>query len=89
MGKKFINRIQFCTKIKKHIKWILNCDNYKNVPLILMHYSGIDKACLCMQVVPSLTLSLILEIGEVQSKETGRAVHITEFPLQSLEVKPN
>lgn len=54
-----------------------------------MHYSGIDKACLCMQVVPSLTLSLILEIGEVQSKETGRAVHITEFPLQSLEVKPN
>lgn len=69
MGKKFINRIQFCTKIKKHIKWILNCDNYKSVPLILMHYSGIDKACLCMQVVPSLLLLLYWKLEKCSQRK--------------------
>ena len=54
-----------------------------------MHHSGIDKACLCVQVVPSLTRFNILEIAEVQSKEMEGTVLITEFPLQSSEMYHN
>lgn len=54
-----------------------------------MCHSGIDKARLCVQVVPPLTGFHILEIGEVQSKEKEGVVLITELPLQSSEMYPN
>lgn len=54
-----------------------------------MHHSGIDKACLCVQDVPSLTGFHIFTTGEEQSKETERAVLITKFPLKSSEMCPS
>lgn len=54
-----------------------------------MRRSGIDKACLCVQDVPSLTGFHIFKTGEEQSKERERAVLITEFPLQSSEMCPS
>lgn len=54
-----------------------------------MHHSGIDKDCLHVQVMPSLTGFHILETGEAQSKEMEEAVLIAEFPLQSSEMYPN